>query len=251
MLIGILLNAVWSPACDLLWRYAERNGNPEFWAEPWNALSNLAFPLAALAIGALAQRRQVRTPATSAIIGIAALVGFGSFAFHTVPNHVTIWMDRLPIAALQLTYFWLCCRHMFGFSMRVSVAILASIMIGYFSLMPFHVLNNSLPYLPALSALLFLGCMWAERSSKEPYLIVGAGITFTLALAARTIDRDVPWRIGTHFLWHLCNGGVVYLLLRSWVLHLGGLESDVEKGGEPSGQAASSLAGGVDRIDSF
>ncbi len=47
-------------------------------------------------------------------------------------------------------------------------------------------------------------------------LLVIATILFAVALTARTVDEWLCpwWPMGTHFLWHLLNGGVIYL---SWV----------------------------------
>jgi hypothetical protein len=79
-------------------------------------------------------------------------------------------------------------------------------------------LNGSFFYIPSLVAMLVLGGMWAMRSSAEPFLLVWAACCFALAISARSGDWMVSWPIGSHFLWHLLNGVVVYLALRSWVV---------------------------------
>jgi hypothetical protein len=47
-----------------------------------------------------------------------------------------------------------------------------------------------------------------------------AGAVFALSLSLRTLDRDVCDYVpaGTHFLWHLLNGLVLYLVARTLVL---------------------------------
>jgi len=63
----------WTQAVD---QYCERMG-PEFWAEPVNAVTNLAFVLAALVVWP----RAVGLGRVLAVILVA--IGIGSFLFHT------------------------------------------------------------------------------------------------------------------------------------------------------------------------
>jgi hypothetical protein len=87
--------------------------------------------------------------------------------------------------------------------------------------MPFHqLLNGSLFYIPSLIAILVLGFIWSQRASEEPDLLLIAGLCFTLAIMARSLDWHVNCSVGSHFIWHLMNGVVVYLALRSWILYV-------------------------------
>ncbi len=79
-------------------------------------------------------------------------------------------------------------------------------------------LNGSLFYMPPLVAMLVFGALWAKQRFAEPYLLVGAACFFALAIVARSSDWMVPWQFGTHFLWHLLNGIVVYAALRTWII---------------------------------
>ena len=63
--------------------YCERMG-PEYWAEPINAITNLAFVLAALVMW----RRARGVPLARALCVVLGLIGIGSYLFHT---HAQVW----------------------------------------------------------------------------------------------------------------------------------------------------------------
>jgi Ceramidase len=90
--------------------YCERNG-PEFWAEPANAVTNAAF----LAAAALAARRASATdPVDRPCLGLAALiavVGVGSFLFHTLAVSWSMLADVIPIALFIYAYLAVALRR--------------------------------------------------------------------------------------------------------------------------------------------
>ncbi len=56
--------------------------------------------------------------------------------------------------------------------------------------------------------------------------MLGAAVVFALSMSARTLDWELcqatAWGgrpIGTHFLWHLLNATVLYVLVRTAILH--------------------------------
>ena len=204
----------------LLDLYRERNLSPDFWAEPFNALTNVSFLLGAAFALDFAIRRRATSPLTIVFISVAGLIGFGSFYFHTVPNRFTISLDIAPIVLFQVLFLWLLSHKMLSMSRWASAAIVIGVVGSSFVLFPFHEpMNGSLFYIPLLVVMWTLGTVWAERSKAEPYLLVAAASCFTLAVAARSSDWMVPWPVGTHFVWHLLNGAVVYLALRAWIVH--------------------------------
>lgn len=204
---------------ELLGLYRERGFSPEFWAEPLNALTNASFLIAAFFAWDFASRRRVATRTTNALLSLAGVIGFGSFFFHTIPNHFTMWLDIVPIALFQVLFLWLVSNRMLTLSRVASAAIVLGVVGSSFALFPVHEpLNGSLFYLPSLLAMLTIGYVWAKRTNFEPYLLVGAACCFLLAVTARSMDKEVPWHFGSHFLWHVMNGVVVYLVLRSWIV---------------------------------
>ena len=204
---------------DLLGLYRERGLSVEFWAEPLNALTNASFVIAAVFAWDIAARKRAATRMTIALLSLAGLIGYGSFFFHTLPSHFTMWLDIVPIALFQVVFLWLVSHEMLALNRLVSVGIVAGVAGSSFALLPLHEpLNGSLFYVPSLLAMLTIGVSWARRSSSEPYLLVGAACCFLLALTARSLDWKVSWHFGTHFLWHVLNGVVVYMALRTWII---------------------------------
>ncbi|MBL8811211.1 MAG: ceramidase domain-containing protein [Planctomycetaceae bacterium] len=206
---------------SLLNLYRERSGDPAFWAEPVNAITNGSFIVAALCGLWFAASRNVLTPLTLLLIILAMVIGVGSFLFHTTVSHLTMWLDVIPIAGFQVVFLWLLCQEMLGFRTSTTTIIVSLVLAGSFALMPMHqILNGSLFYAPSLLAVFVLGVLWAMKCPQEPLLLIIAGVCFTLALVARTADWHVSWPLGSHFLWHLLNGVVVYCAIRAWVVHL-------------------------------
>ncbi|MCO6044246.1 ceramidase [Aeoliella sp. ICT_H6.2] len=225
----------------LLWIYRERSGSPAFWAEPLNAITNASFLIAALLAWRFADRRRATTHTTLALVSLAVVIGSGSFYFHSVPNHFTMWLDIVPIALFQVFFLWLVSNRMLDLSRVSSTVIVVGVVGSSFALLPLHApLNGSLFYFPSVLAMLTLGVLWVRKSSREPYLLVGAACVFALAIIARSVDWIVPWPFGSHFLWHLLNGVVVYMALRAWIVFVARNESMELSDTRPSGLRRSS-----------
>jgi CHASE2 domain-containing sensor protein len=84
----------WSEPLSL---YCERV-DASFWAEPVNALTNLAFLVAAGAAYAAWRGSEARDPFGLALIGVTVAIGLGSFAFHTLATRGAALLDVIPIA---------------------------------------------------------------------------------------------------------------------------------------------------------
>ncbi len=204
---------------SLLEMYRERSGDPAFWAEPINALTNVSFVIAAAFALDLAVRRQALRPSTLVLIALTAAIGFGSFLFHTMPSYRTMWLDIIPITLFQVLFLWLISQKLLSTNGWMSAGIVIAVVGSSFALLPIQEpFNGSLFYMPSLVALVAFGALWAKRNIAEPYLLGGAACFFALAITARSIDLIVPWPFGTHFLWHLLNGLVVYAALRAWII---------------------------------
>ena len=141
--------------------YCERI-DPSFWAEPLNAVTNAAFVLVAM------------------LCAVLAVIGVGSFLFHTL---ATVWAslaDTGPIAVFVLSYLYLANRDFLGWSrLRAVLGLVAAI--------------------PAIAL-----------------ATLGAGI-LTLSLVSRSIDGLLcpVWPVGTHMLWHVLNAAML-----GWMIEL-------------------------------
>ncbi len=204
----------WSEPLSL---YCERT-DASFWVEPVNALTNLAFLVAAAAACVAWRRSRARDPFALALIGVTFAIGLGSFAFHTLATRGAVLLDVIPIAIFVYGYLLFALRRIFHLAAGPALAILAAFAVasqGVSYALPAGALNGSGEYLPPLAALMAVGL--AVREIDQRRLILAAGAIFTCSLFLRTVDREACalFPLGTHFLWHLLNAAVLYLLLRS------------------------------------
>lgn len=203
--------------------YCERTG-PDYWSEPLNALTNLAFVLAAIVVWP-----KVRGQLTGQVMAVTlAVIGVGSWLFHTHANRLTGLMDVLPILAFILIYVFAATRDFFG--ARVWVAGLvtlgfipyAAALVPVFGLIPG--IGSSAGYAPVPLLILIYAVLLRQRAPQTARgLAIGAGI-LTLSLTARTLDQPlceaVP--IGTHLWWHLLNATMLGWMIVVWAQHMAG-----------------------------
>jgi Alkaline phytoceramidase (aPHC). len=81
--------------------YCERT-DPGLWAEPLNAVTNIAFIFAAAL--AFRQAGPARGWPDGLLAGLILAIGLGSLAFHTMANRVGMLADVIPILAFQLSF---------------------------------------------------------------------------------------------------------------------------------------------------
>ncbi len=108
-------------AIAVIFGYCERTG-PGLWAEPLNAVSNLAF----LVAGVVALRRLRRTfapgpPPSVLLVMVVVLpvIGAGSFTFHTVAGWTRV-LDELPILVFVLSYLVVAVHLFLGVPWRLA-----------------------------------------------------------------------------------------------------------------------------------
>ena len=201
--------------------YCERLG-PDFWAEPVNAMTNLSFLLGAWFSWLKAKRRDLLSPAVWILLALTCAIGLGSMSFHTFAIGLTRLLDFLPILLFQLTYVWLYCREVMGLRMWTASASIFLYLVAVTLGRQFpEVLNGSLIYAPAIIVMLVLGTYHAVSNRNERFVVMVAAFTFLISLFARTIDEQICFYspLGTHFLWHLLNGIVLYLLLGAYMVN--------------------------------
>ncbi len=204
----------WSEPVDL---YCERT-DASFWSEPVNALSNAAFLIAA-ALALILWRRGDRKdwPALALIIVVFA-VSVGSFVFHTVATRAAILADVIPIAVFIYGYLLLALRRFVHLRMIVAAAIVVAYAAGaqaLSALAPPRLLNGSVGYLPALAALIAVALAARQQGTRRSLRL--AAVVFAISLAFRTADIALcqQFPLGIHFVWHILNAVVLYVLLRT------------------------------------
>ncbi|WP_062234150.1 ceramidase domain-containing protein [Aureimonas sp. N4] len=205
--------------------YCERT-SAAFWSEPVNALTNLAFLLAALWAFRRWRARGGGDRATLALIGLVGVIGVGSFLFHTFANRWSALADVLPIALFIFGFFTLALRRLIGLSWPLTLlGLLAFVAFDQFvAPLAEPLLGSSEAYLPALLALYGMALWLMGIGRKASGLgLLSAGAVFTLSLLFRMADGAVcpSWPLGTHFLWHGLNAVTLALCLRVGMAHEG------------------------------
>lgn len=214
----------WTAPIDI---YCERLG-PGLWAEPVNAISNVAFMIAAFIGWREARRRGFRNGWVVALCILAFCIGIGSLLLHTVAQRWAGVADVVPILLFILTYLFAASHYLFG--LRWIVAVPAAIAAfglallarsGVLMLATREELNGSQGYAPAFALLIGSTIILAVMGRKSAVLIGAATGVFTLSMMARIADVHLcdVFPLGTHFLWHIFNGTMIALLLVALIRH--------------------------------
>jgi hypothetical protein len=224
-----------------IYSYCERGGDPSFWAEPLNAISNGAFIIAGLIAGVQLARapRADRALFEWALVVLVLIIGVGSFLFHTYATRWAVLADTIPISVFMLAYLgYALCR----FVKMPWIGILLALALFYATIHFFQGItcsnellpitraagkrcfNGTLGYAPAFFALVLVAiALFWRRHPAAPYLLVAA-VVFLASMTLRTIDIEVcklTRGLGTHFLWHILNAVVLYVLLLAAIRHGG------------------------------
>jgi hypothetical protein len=204
--------------------YCERLG-PGLLAEPLNTFTNLAFFIAAWRAWLIGRHLNALSIGIRVLIALLIAIAVGSTLYHVFATGWARLLDVVPIVLFQLCYLWLYARWL----MRLGIAATLGLFIIYYAATQLaqqfpHLLNDSLTYAPALIFLVSLGLYHFQRGKRGRSLLLAAAGVFTVSLFFRTIDRAIcpSLPIGTHFLWHLLNGIVLYVSLLVLLLNTPG-----------------------------
>lgn len=202
--------------------YCERVG-PGFWAEPINAASNLGFiVVAVILILALCRQKSAANvgAAVWSLIGLTILIGIGSGLFHTFAVNWAKWADVIPITLFILIYSFLALR-IFAHASVVASVLWAGLVLILTAGLPALTGVRGTTYVPALIGIFALVTFLqaSNKSSSTATALLAAGGLFALSLGFRTLDLPlcefVP--VGTHFLWHILNAVMLFILIRAMV----------------------------------
>ncbi len=211
--------------CRAVDHYCERTGDA--WnAEPINAVTNVAFLIAGWAAWRLADRRSALDGdrLLAAVIAVIPVVGFGSFTFHTLATRWAEWVDVIPIMVFMLLYLWLTMSRFFGWPVLLKLAMLSAFFLATFTLeasVPGTVFWGGAMYLPTTAAFLAMGLAPSRSAVSGQSTFLLAAAVFVLSFTLRTLDASLCANLsfGTHFLWHILNAALLYLLARTAILH--------------------------------
>ncbi|MGQ0674097.1 MAG: ceramidase domain-containing protein [Hyphomicrobium sp.] len=226
-----------------IFRYCERGTDAGFWAEPLNAATNAAFIVAAiLAALELARRPDARhRPGAWLLVALLFAMGIGSFLFHTYATRWAGYADTLPIGLFMLAYLAYALRRFLrlgwawvalgiaGFVAALKAAGSVSCSITLISAVDAArgpCLNGSAGYVPALVALVLIAAALVVQRHPAALGLAAASLIFLASITFRTLDWELcqssivlGHRAGTHFLWHLLNACLLYVLARTAIRH--------------------------------
>lgn len=200
--------------------YCERM-DAGYWAEPINAITNLAFIIAAL----IMWRRGQGDGMARALAAVLFCIGVGSYLFHT---HAQVWAaiaDVTPIAVFILLYLFAVNRDVWGMPLWMALlgtaAFLpyAALTVPIWQNLP--VLGVSAGYIPVPVLILIYAVLLRRRAPQLARgFVIGAGILL-VSLTARSVDESLCDRItfGTHFLWHILNSVMLAWMIEVYVAH--------------------------------
>ena len=217
----------WLTPVDL---YCERT-SAAFWAEPVNALTNLAVVVPVAWAVAAARARGERDVLVWALIWLAGLMGAGSFLFHTFATRWAEVVDIVPIWLFVVLYIYVAWARMLarGRGHKRVFATLAVLGVAGATLAQAEagaaaeaasaavtLWRGTGQYLPAALAFGALAYgLWRRRHPAWPW-VLAALVSFAVALASRALDQHLcaVFPTGTHFMWHIGNGLMLAFLLQ-------------------------------------
>ncbi len=195
--------------------YCERT-DFSYWSEPVNAVTNLAFIIAAI----IMWRRSAGVPMARVLCAILFVIGVGSYLFHT---HATTWAaiaDVIPIGLFILTYLFVVNRDMVPMPWwaallgTICFVPYAAVLVPILNRLPFFMISDFYWTVPLL--LLFYAVALHHRPGVAGGFVIGAAL-LSLSITLRSMDEILctGWPIGTHFLWHCLNG-----VMLGWMIHV-------------------------------
>ncbi len=205
----------WTRAVD---GYCERI-DPSLWAEPLNAISNLAFILAALVMWL--RTRNQGMPLAVWLCVVLAAIGVFSGAFHTWAVVGTAVLDSLSILVFILLYIFAANRDYWHLSFWPALGVTAlffpyaAALVPVFQLVPG--LGGSAAYGPVPLLILIYSFLLRHRAPETARGMALGAVILVVSLTFRTLDLPLcsVWPSGTHIAWHLLNG-----LMLGWMIEV-------------------------------
>ncbi len=227
--------------CAAVDNYCERL-SASFDAEPINALTNIAFLIAAAGASYLYNNVPDAEPKGQlrALIYLLALVGLGSLLFHTIGTKWAQWGDVIPIMLFLTLYLWVAFTNFFNMRVMwriitigavVGAAVFAEVyttehtkdLTNWFPGIPGEVWSGAL-YAPIVIALITIGFILLREQPVAGGGVMAATAVFIVSLTLRFLDSQEPLcdalPVGTHFFWHICNAITLYILLTIAIVHV-------------------------------
>ena len=187
------------------------------WAEPINAVTNVAFILASIFMW-LRCKNLVEGRILSFLL---FSIGCGSFLFHTFAQTWAAILDVAAILIFILTYIFIANRSFLAWSKMVSL--IGVILFFPYQLLLANILSNiqffgsSVQYISvAILIFIYSGLLRKSEPNLSRGLLIGATI-LCLSIVFRIIDEPLCsiLSVGTNFVWHILNA-----IMLSWMIEI-------------------------------
>ncbi|MFZ4541835.1 MAG: ceramidase domain-containing protein [Rickettsiales bacterium] len=194
-------------------------------AEPLNVLSSFAFMFVAVSIYRHYHKHEDIQGKwiwdVHALTFITFIIGFNSVIFHAFPSPTTELADTLTIVLFIILYFWSVLFRI-GRTTKFAATICFVAFVGFSHILVHQfprALNDSIGYLSSMIALIMIAVHLHLRARPSSSHFMLAALIGVCSLFCRAIDKgicpDIP--TGTHFLWHMLNATLLYILLKQLV----------------------------------
>ena len=196
--------------------YCERLG-PGLWAEPVNALTNVAFLVAALAMW-----QRWPEPAICRVLSVLlAVIGLGSGLFHTFAMPWAAAADTLPILAFILVYIHAAHRVIWRqgawAALAFSLGAVPWIAVLTFVFARLPGFDVSAFYWPVPLLILLHAVLLRSRAPDTAAGFAAGACLLSVSLVLRSLDQVAcqAFPLGTHFVWHLINA-----VMLAWMIEV-------------------------------
>ena len=199
--------------------YCERSG-AGFWHEPINALTNLIFILAGFILVLKTRPNRLCIFLSLQII----FIGIASFLFHTFANILVGLIDAVSIMLFGVTYIFgsnlYFLKLSYVTSLIIAVCLLPfSFVVSQLATISFGTLNGSTWYFSFIILFLTYSYVIRKEFAQMSAILFSAALFLSVSIIFRSIDiiscNSIP--VGTHFVWHIMNGILLWTLV--WGIH--------------------------------
>ncbi|MFZ5503498.1 MAG: hypothetical protein ACOY3V_08260 [Pseudomonadota bacterium] len=188
------------------------------WGEPQNSFSNIIFVIGAYYAWCAWRKAESRDPVVQIAFVLGALIGIGSFVFHSYPNPVTLYVDLVLIQIFVLVYFGYVGSRYFCANKTAIVLSIGTFFIIrqlWIAYMPKGLLGGGISHIPTLVLLIFCGIYFFSKLRRLSLFLFSASALYFTAVIIRSWDLYVcdSFPIGLHWTWHILTGLTVSVLL--------------------------------------
>ena len=202
---------------DNIFFYCERTSS-DILGEPINFFTNLFFIIFSVL---LLFNKSILNKKYALLI---FLIGVGSMLFHSIPNRLTGFLDIFFIISFIFYYiFTLYIKLNIKKYISAIISIVFIVICFVFGIFSKNtLLGSSAFYLPIIFHMLFLYLYFLNNKKIYMYhnLFLFILVLFSFSLLLRSVDLYLCnlFFIGTHFIWHILNALVLYLLVKFYYL---------------------------------